>query len=162
MLTVWTGVNHSVLKVAGLLLVLCGVAACGGDDQAADDVETPPSVALDGSRWEVVEIDGESIEIDVNTIETPRISFRETTVAGHDGCNGFGADYSLNGSALTLGNAEGTEEGCTIPDGSNQSILPNLVLGSHFGLVEDFEVTVDADTMTWTGSAHTVVLQAEE
>lgn len=161
MLNTSAGKNRSFLQVAAFCLALSGFAACGSSENAADDSPQPPSFALAGSRWEVVEIDGERIELDVNTVETPRVSFRDTTVTGHDGCNGFDAEYEVTGSTLTIGNAEGQQEGCAIPDGSDQLIPPQLVLNSIFDSTDSVEVTIEDETMTWTGSGHTVVLQSE-
>ncbi len=157
-----TGESRTILRAAACCLALSGLAACGSSETTADDPAAEAStVDLAGSRWEIVEIDSEIIEIGINTVETPRVSFRDATVTGHDGCNGFDAEYEVTGSTLSIGNAEGEQQGCSIPDGADQLIPPQRVLNSIFDSANGVEVTIEDETMNWTGSGHTVVLQSE-
>ncbi len=82
----WTVALGAAL--AGLVLV---AAACNGSDEAA--------IELDGTAWNLTDLAGQGI---VEGSEVT-LEFAEGAMTGRAGCNGFGAEYELDGGELTVG-----------------------------------------------------------
>lgn len=82
----WTAVLGVAL--AGLVLF---VAASNGAGDAA--------IELDGTAWYLTDLAGQAV---VEGSEVT-LEFAEGVMTGRAGCNGFGADYALDGGDLTVG-----------------------------------------------------------
>lgn len=72
------------------LLVLFFLTACGGSGGEATD--------LDGTEWNLVEMNGEAIPEDVEIT----IAFSEGQISGQSACNRYFAGYTQEGTTLTL------------------------------------------------------------
>ena len=82
----WTAVLGVAL--AGLTLF---VAASNGAGEAA--------IELDGTAWYLTDLAGQGV---VEGSEVT-LEFAEGVMTARAGCNGFGGDYALDGSELTVG-----------------------------------------------------------
>ena len=71
------------------------------------------TIALDGTRWNVVELDGEPVQ----TPAEGTLDFADGRVTGKAFCNGFGGSYELDGTALTFGELVQTLMACLEPEG---------------------------------------------
>jgi heat shock protein HslJ len=92
-----------------LLLVLATAlaAGCSGDDASSD----PDPAALENVPWAL------AAGIDVPGWETvaPSAAFDGERMSGFNGCNSYGAPYTVDGSALELGLITQTLIGCPAP-----------------------------------------------
>jgi heat shock protein HslJ len=76
-----------------------------------------PAPALEGSRWQVVAIDGQATpRTDVYQIE-----FMDGRASGRFGCNRFSGEYTAAGSTLSLGPTMSTRMGCPEPASTHES-----------------------------------------
>lgn len=64
---------------------------------------------LTGKRWTLIEIEGESVNVDEPFIE---FDVRTRRFTGSDGCNRFSGSYTVRGTSLTLGRPVGTKRAC--------------------------------------------------
>ncbi|MCU0520762.1 MAG: META domain-containing protein [Anaerolineae bacterium] len=100
--------------VVGLWLALAmlgtacapGRLASGEVEPAADSPAT--SVGLDGTQWNVIAIDGET----VNAKGQGTLDFADGQVSGTAFCNSFGGSYNIEGDTLTLGQLVSTLMAC--------------------------------------------------
>ena len=69
------------------------------------------TITLDGTRWDVVELNGQAVQ----TPAEGTLDFAAGRVTGQAFCNGFGGSYRLEGSALTFGELAQTLMACLEP-----------------------------------------------
>ncbi len=106
----------------------------------------PPQVDIDGT-WRMIEVNGEPVEVGVNTIEIPEITIEAGFLSGQFGCNGGGAELQEAGERIKAFFVESEEELCTIPDGSDEEIATERILFEM--LTEGAGVLVNDGVMTW-------------
>ena len=101
-------------QIEKITLVLCGIfvaialIACApsanldGAAQPASPDENMPETGdpLTNTGWNLISLDGTTIATDIT------LEFAEGMVSGSDGCNGYGATYTMDGDSLTF-NTEG-------------------------------------------------------
>lgn len=78
---------------------------CGGESRVA------PSLALAGSRWRVVAINGQAVP----AAGDYSLSFEARRLSGRFGCNGFGGGYGQSGTTLNPGLIAATRMACAEP-----------------------------------------------
>lgn len=119
--------NMSATKLLIVLATLCLLgAACGsesttdagsgsdsdaGSDSDSSSDDSPSPAALDG-EWTLVEseIDGAAFSSIADYPITLEITGDQ--LRGNAGCNGFGGDFTADGTALTVGDVSITEMAC--------------------------------------------------
>jgi heat shock protein HslJ len=137
----------------GLLLAAAG---CGG---GAPPAPASPAIEIAGTWWART-VDGESIDVHVNTAEIPWFEITGQTIKGSLGCNRGGADYVLDGTVVVASQLESQAQLCSIPDGSDVMVPTERILRELLTSSAGFEVSVDGDTMVWTGAGHDISFQA--
>jgi len=95
--------NRMSIKYPALLLTMLVfflVAGCGGPGGGVPD--------LDGTEWGLSEMNGEALpgDVDIN------ITFSEGQVSGQSACNRYFAEYTQDGSKLSIGLAGSTQMYC--------------------------------------------------
>ena len=104
--TVALGVMMSfVLLVTGCLPT--GSALGEGGQPAPSE-----AIELDGTRWDVVELNGEPVTGDAQGT----LDFADGMATGTAFCNGFGGAYELDGTELTFGELAQTLMACLEPE----------------------------------------------
>ena len=98
-------VEGSRFALIGLAAVLASCATTGSSGPT-----------LEGSRWQVVAIDGQA---------TPRtdiyqMEFRDGRASGRFGCNRFSGAYTATGTALSLGPTISTKMACQEPANTHE------------------------------------------
>lgn len=86
------------LKIISVFVVILSLNACQSTKNMAD--------ALYNTTWELDYISGPRIAFDgLYPNKKPQITFNKTTnaVEGNSSCNGYRADYSLNGNNISFG-----------------------------------------------------------
>jgi heat shock protein HslJ len=105
--TVALGVMMSLaLLVTGCLPARSAVGE-GGQPAPSEAIE------LDGTRWDVVELNGEPVRDEAQGT----LDFADGLVTGTAFCNGFGGAYELDGTELTFGELAQTLMACLEPEG---------------------------------------------
>ena len=104
-------------------------------------------------------INGEPVEVGVNTAEPPWVAFTSTGVGGNLGCNSAGGPYTLDGDRLSTDFLDSETELCGIPDGNEEMVLSEQALT---WLLNGSEVSRDGDRLTMRGGPYTVVLVAAD
>ena len=122
----WTAVLGVAL--AGLALF---VAASNGAGEAA--------IELDGTAWYLTDLAGQGV---VEGSEVT-LEFAEGAMTARAGCNGFGGDYALDGSELTVGQQMATtmifcEGGLT----DQEAAYNQALIAAESVTLEDGELTV--------------------
>lgn len=135
-----------------IVLILLGVTAGCGDSAT-------PAFDITGTWW-AVQLDGEPIEIDRNTTELPWFEISDSTIGGNLGCNDGGGSYRLQGNRLVASDLVSEAALCAIPDGSDVMVPTERILRELLTTGSGFDVTVDGDTMTWSGANHTIMFAA--
>ena len=97
-----------------------------------------PGPMLEGSRWQVIAIDGQV---------TPRtdlyqLEFKDGRASGRFGCNRFSGVYTVAGSTLSLGPTMATRMGCPEPASTHES--------------EGLAVLQQEAQLTWAGNKLTI------
>ena len=88
--------NPNILSVAALILFL---ASCSSTKNTTNE-------NLYNTTWELEYLSGPRIAFDgLFPDKKPQITFNKTTqkVEGNNGCNGYAADYSLDGNNISFG-----------------------------------------------------------
>lgn len=137
--------RRTLLAVIALMSTAAIVlAACGGDD---DDDTTPgtqppstePATPLEGTSWlldlQVLEVDLPDDVVPVTAI------FEDGRVSGSSGCNTYGAEYTLDGDSLTIGDVATTLMACEPP-----LMAVEQAYTKRLGDVASFEI--DGDRLT--------------
>lgn len=117
----------------------------------------PPSVDIDGV-WQMVEVNGEQVEVGVNTIEIPKVEIEAGFLSGRLGCNGGGAELLIDG-AQVRGFLESTAELCSIPDGSEEMVLTERIFSSMLTSGDGFNVERAESKMIWRMDAAFIVFE---
>jgi heat shock protein HslJ len=72
-----------------------------------------PAPRLEGVTWEVILFNnGRHAVVGLRTDTRLTVSFQDGVAAGHAGCNGFRASYTLEGASLAVGPAAATRKFC--------------------------------------------------
>lgn len=100
-------VAHAVVPVVAALIAVLA-AGCGGDEEEAS------GAALEGAPWIVVG----GLEVPGWEKTAPSALFDGQRITGSTGCNGYGGPYTVDGSALELGEIAMTLIGCPPPVGA--------------------------------------------
>ncbi len=116
----------------------------------------PPQVDIDGT-WRMIEVNGEPVEVGVNTIEIPEITIEAGFLSGQFGCNGGGAELQEAGQRIKAFVVESETALCTIPDGSDEEIATERILFEM--LTEGAGVQVNNGVMTWQQDASQLVFK---
>jgi heat shock protein HslJ len=116
-------------------------------------------VDIDGT-WRMVEVNGDQVEVDVNTAEIPEITIDAGFLAGILGCNNGGGELLQDGSTLEAAFIESTQELCTVADGGDAMVPTERTLVQLLG--EGVTVERSDDRMTWRGEAGTVTFDRIE
>ena len=116
-------------------------------------------VDIDGT-WRMVEVNGEQVEVDVNTAEIPEITIDAGFLTGNLGCNNGGAELLQDESTLEAPFIESTEELCTLPDGGEAMVPTERTLVQLLG--DGATVERRDDRMTWRGGAGTAIFDRIE
>jgi heat shock protein HslJ len=107
--------RHSVGMAVILALAVLATGCLPARSVAGDGGQPTPSVTidLDGTRWNVVELNGEPVTGDAQGT----LDFADGMVTGTAFCNGFGGAYELDGTELTFGDLAQTLMACLEPEG---------------------------------------------
>lgn len=109
--------------------------------------------------WEVVEVNGESIELDVNVLETPKLVLVDGRIDGPmGGCRDFAGTYENDESTVMVQPGDMTEELCTIGDGSDEPVISEGALMQLFD-ADEFSYEVSNGIMSWSSGSTEVVLR---
>lgn len=87
------------------LVVIFTLTACAGGTTASVE-----------GQWTLVSYNGIAAVPDVET----SIEFKDGQMSGNVGCNGFGGEYSVDGSTITFGPVETTLMFCEGPVGDQE------------------------------------------
>jgi heat shock protein HslJ len=100
--------------VSGFELTDEALTLTGGDATLTYVAEPPPEpLPLTGTAWRLTTI--ASVDAVSSTVAGTEVTAEfgdEGTVAGSDGCNSYHAEYSVQGSSLTVGQLAGTLMAC--------------------------------------------------
>jgi heat shock protein HslJ len=126
-----------------VVLAACGTSAAGENPPAA-----PTSVAADpqlaGTNWILIELGDPAAPTPALSDARPTIAFDEQTATGSTGCNEYGTDYTIDGTALTVTSIAQTEMACLDAGVMEQEARYTALLGA----VESFTLTNDRLTLT--------------
>ena len=107
--------------LAGLMILIPVLFAAG----CTGNVPVPPGPSLDGTRWTLTDYvpDGTSRQILNSTMVTLEFG-GDGKITGSAGCNHYFSDYTLKGTAITIGQAGSTEMylHCTGRDGTGECL----------------------------------------
>jgi heat shock protein HslJ len=136
---------YSIIAV----LLLSGVLAACGTSAAGDNPPViPPSAAADpqlaGTDWTLIELGDPAAPTPALSDARPTIAFDEQTATGSTGCNEYGTDYTIDGTALTVTAIVQTEMACLDAGVMEQEARYTALLGA----VESFTLTNDRLTLT--------------
>ena len=100
------------LLVLGLAVVL---AACNGPGKTVESpaVQTEPLSSLEGTEWVLTTLHGKS---PVEGAAVTLAFFPDQYLEGDAGCNSYGADYVIRGSAFDILVIHRTSSACDLPD----------------------------------------------
>ena len=97
---------------AGLMILIPLLFAAGCTGPAP----VSPGPALDGTRWTLTDYVPDGISRHILDGSTVTLDFTsDGKITGSAGCNNYFADYTLKGTAITIGQAGSTEMYCTAP-----------------------------------------------
>lgn len=150
------------MKKVFLIIALAVTAtACNnknGSEQAdSTAVQTAQIMDTDlfGTRWKLIELNGEAIKVDTTFKKEPVLVFEKDTekLSGNGGCNSFMGSYKLkesNGIELTLG-------------GATMMACPNLELETRFhdALKQTKSYRIEGNTLLLDNDAKTAVAKLE-
>jgi heat shock protein HslJ len=150
--------RHLRTHVALALLAGLTLAACGNDDAdspAGSSTTVPAGLDLDGRTFlsQSATDGGEPKTFVAGTQVTLR--FADGGVSGSAGCNTMGADYTLDGDVLRLGDLSMTEMACDEDRMAQDEWLADLLMGAP-------TVALDGDTLTITGASASLELLDRE
>jgi heat shock protein HslJ len=117
----------SPVRLALVLASTALLAACGGDDDAAEDAPL-----LEGTEWTLV--------AGVNAPEdaVPTLTLDEGNASGFGGCNRFTGGYQLDGDSITLGPLASTMMACEeAKTATETAFLPALEAADSWALEGD-------------------------
>ena len=112
--------TKSLLTV--LILLTAALASC---TPAAGDSTPSPTPSLDGTKWQLLTLDGQAPLMGTTITAT----FTKSEIGGSSGCNSYSGSYTLEGSSIQFGDIGGTEMACMEPEGAmdqEQSFLRAL------------------------------------
>ncbi|MGW6568506.1 META domain-containing protein [Streptomyces sp. NPDC054975] len=122
-----------------VVLSACGTQKSGSDPGAGT---VAPDVPVTGAHWSFDTVtvagkeskapDGAHIEIATNG-----------QASGNSGCNGFGAEVSVQGDTVTVKQGQGTEMACPGERGAFEAVLQKALAGS-------MKARLDGDRLTLT------------
>ena len=130
-----------ILMVGGLAVVLIAAAAyaAGGNS------------ALDGTHWNVVQINGQPPVAGSAVVD---LSFQaDQQIGGHAGCNSFGGKYQVKGGALSFSEMISTMMACA-DDALN---LQESAYLQALGSVAGYDLAGDMLTLTDASGAPVLV-----
>ena len=134
----------SVILVLGVVFfqsddggdLVAGIDSASDDGSGSDGSASVDPDSLPGSSWTLVSGDGPEGDIPIVDGWPITLTFDDDTLGGTAACNGYGAEYSLDGSNITIGGLGSTDMGCEPQVTASQSAF----LGA-FPDVRNFAVT---------------------
>lgn len=117
----------------------------------------PKRLDIEG-RWEMVEVNGEAVEIGVNTGVIPLIEIEAGFLSGTFGCNAGGGEVLFDGEVLRIAGLASTSHLCGIPDGSEEMVLTERTLVSMLES-EGASVTRNGEVMTWSAETDRILFE---
>ena len=99
--------------VLSLALLVTGCLPAGSSLGEGGQQAPSEAIELDGTRWDVVELNGEPVTGDAQGT----LDFADGMATGTAFCNGFGGVYELDGTELTFGELAQTLMACLEPEG---------------------------------------------
>ncbi|MFF9013045.1 META domain-containing protein [Streptomyces sp. NPDC014870] len=139
-----------------VVLSACGTQKSGSDPGSGAGAGTvAPDVPVTGVHWkfETVTTAGEESRApDGAHIEITK----DGKASGNSGCNGFGAEVSVQGDTVTVKQGLGTEMACSGERGAFEAVLQKVLTGS-------MKAKLDGDRLTLTSpdGRNTVALTSE-
>lgn len=122
-----------------LSLSLLLLFSCSTVKNQADAKKTKP-VSLKGTSWKLSSIPDAKME---KLKEPATLNFADSTgkVGGYSGCNGFGGNYTVDGSSLKISNILGTMKAC-MPGMKTESALYNALNNVDHYKIADGKLTL--------------------
>lgn len=145
------------LSIPVTALALLALAACGTESPAgsAGGGSVAPDVPLSGVRWSV-----DSLTVDGKRSAAPEGAHVEITdegrAEGSYGCNQFGADVTVKGDTVTVGESRMTEKACEGEVQGFEDALRGALTGELKAKLTDGRLTLT------TGEGDTIALSAEK
>jgi hypothetical protein len=119
--------------------------------------DLPPSVDMDGV-WRMIEVNGEQVEVGVNTIEIPEVEIEAGFLSGRLGCTGGGAELLIEGARVRAF-LQSESQLCNLPDGGDEMVLTERVLSSMLESEVGFDVQRTGSTMVWQFGTELVLFE---
>jgi heat shock protein HslJ len=135
--------------LAGLMILIPILFAAG----CTGNVPVPQGPVPDGTRWSLTEYvsDGTSRQILNGTMVTLEFG-NDGRITGSAGCNHYFAEYTLKGTAITIGQAGSTEMYCAAPGVMEQESAYLATLSRAVS------VTAGNDRLTFADTKGTAIL----
>ena len=137
--------RHRFVLLAGLVVAVVALVACGGDD---DDATGNAGDPLADTEWVLA---ADALDVAVPDTSVPTASFADGTMSGSNGCNNYSAGYTAVDGSLELTAVATTFMACP-PDQTAVETAFNAALGEAVG----YELA--DDTLTLTNAAGDAVL----
>lgn len=119
-----------VISLLMILLLACLSACAGGGS------------GLDGTSWELVDLDGSSPAAG----STLTIAFTESGAGGSAGCNSYGGSYRVDGDAITFNGITSTLMACMEPGWMEQeAAFLSLLQDARSFTVKDGSLTITTE-----------------
>lgn len=129
--------------VVGVLLV--GLPRFGASPSPVASSSTPP---LAGTRWVLTSYaDSSGAQVEPQPADLPRASLwflSGSQLTGSTGCNGFGGDYVVQGSSLTIPEPGHTQMYCSETAAQEESVLHDLGRVASYAVVSGSLHLLDA------------------
>jgi heat shock protein HslJ len=141
------------LRTSISLVVLAALAASPIPAAA----QGPAPAGLEGRTWQLVALDGVSVDELARAQHPVTLTFANGEVRGRSGCNGFGATYTVNGSILTISRLVGTMMACPEPSMKVEQTVQRALQAA-----ERFAAGRDRLAITFDGGRSMVLRPAQE
>jgi heat shock protein HslJ len=117
-------------------------------------VVPPPPAALEGTLWQLEAFGTAEAVSSLLANTVINAAFKDGGLSGYGGCNNFGGSYTLNGTALQIGELIATEMWCTPDEVSHQeqSFTAALLKVTSF--------TIEGNQLTLTHPGGTLIFRA--
>lgn len=143
--------NLKAVVVVPLVLVVLLASGCTTSDGDTAGTALP----LEGTPWTLVSYAVDGVATEVPDEVTVTALFEDGQLSGSSGCNTYSAEYTLDGTTLSIAPIAGTLIACDEPAASTETAY----LGA---LSQAVGYTSDASGMSLTDSAGDVVLTFAE
>ncbi|MGW2015953.1 META domain-containing protein [Streptomyces sp. NPDC001927] len=138
MLKTRTTAATAVLAASLVVLSACGTQKSGSDPGAGT---VAPDVPVTGVHWNFETVTTEGKENRAPDGAHLQIA-ADGKASGNSGCNGFGAEVSVQGDTVTVKQGQGTEMACPGERGAFEAVLQKVFDGSMKARVEGDRLTL--------------------